>query len=93
MPPQLLRAVDGPYMIGLYALGETFPFIILATSDYGVSFSGMLEWEKNMPKDLGTIFEISPEDLVNPEFKDESIRNKDLRVLVGEYLAAYLQDQ
>jgi hypothetical protein len=84
MPPQLLRAVDGPYMIGLYALGETFPFIILATSDYGVSFSGMLEWEKNMPKDLGTIFEISPEDLVNPEFKDESIRNKDLRVLVGE---------
>jgi hypothetical protein len=44
----------------------------------------MLEWEKNMPKDLGTIFEISPEDLVNPEFKDESIRNKDLRVLVGE---------
>ncbi len=82
MPPSLSRSFDKEYMIGIYSFNTNEPFIILTTSDFANSYSGMLKWEKDMVSDLGKIFSI-PQDIASStmEFKDETTKNKDLRVL------------
>lgn len=82
MPPSLSRSFDKEYMIGIYSFNTNEPFIILTTSDFANSYSGMLKWEKDMVSDLGKIFSI-PQDTASStmEFKDEATKNKDLRVL------------
>ncbi len=82
MPPSLSRSFDKEYMLGIYSFGSNEPFIILTTSDFANSYSGMLKWEKDMVLDLGKIFSI-PQYVGSstPEFKDEAMKNKDLRVL------------
>lgn len=82
MPPPLSRSFDKEYMLGIYSFNTKEPFIILTTNDFASSYSGMLKWEKDMVLDLGKIFSI-PQEISSStvEFKDESLRNKDLRVL------------
>lgn len=82
MPAVLARSFDNEYMIGLYSFSTNEPFIILKTSDFASSFSGMLKWEKYMNSDLEGLFSITPNTgTTTIEFKDEALQNKDLRVL------------
>ncbi len=81
-PSSLTRSFADSYMIGVYSYDTNEVFLILKVKDFASSYSGMLKWEKDMPKDLAKIFSISP-DITNSEipFVDEAIKNKDLRVL------------
>lgn len=83
IPAELSRSFDGKYMIGVYSFDTNTPFIILKTSDYENSYSGMLKWERDIPRDLAGIFKI-PKEIINNKvaFIDEAYKNKDFRVLV-----------
>lgn len=84
IPQPILRNLDEDYMIGLYTYDTNVPFIIMTTNDYGASFAGMLKWEETMPNDLAKIFDTNTESATSSlVFVDESVKNKDLRVLFG----------
>jgi hypothetical protein len=85
MPGSLVRSFENKYMLGSYFLGGNQPFIIISVKDYAESYGGMLEWEKDIPKDLGEIFGLD-ENLASSTslFKDEAVKNKDLRVLKNQ---------
>lgn len=85
MPGSLSRSFENKYMIGVFSFDTNEPFIILKTEDFGLSFSGMLKWEKDMVSDIGKLFAVltnaSSTSLI---FIDQERRNKDLRVLKDE---------
>lgn len=85
MPSALVRSLDGEYMLGVYSFGANEIFIILKSNDFSNSYSGMLKWEKDAVEDIGKLFSISTEaKYARDEFKDEALRNKDLRILQDE---------
>jgi hypothetical protein len=80
-PPSLSRSFDTDYMIGVYAFDTNEVFLILKVKDFASSYSGMLHWEKDMPKDLAKIFSIDDGLLsTSSSFVDEALKNKDLRI-------------
>jgi hypothetical protein len=81
MPASLKRSFVGKYMLGVYAFDSNTPFVILKTNDFSTSFAGMLKWESNMPYDLDKIFDLKENASSTNTFFDESIKNKDLRVM------------
>ena len=82
IPPSLARSFDGEYMFGIYSFDTNEPFLILTTNDFASSWSGMLKWEKDIIIDFGKLFSL-PQNIgpTSNQFKDETQRNKDLRVL------------
>lgn len=57
----LRNANSGKSMVGIVNAGNvTSPFFILTVSSYGNTFSGMLWWEKSMPRDLSALFGAYP---------------------------------
>ncbi len=84
MSSSLVRSYDSEYMLGIYSFDTNEPFIILTTSDYASSFSGMLKWESTMPYDLDKLFSVIQKGVVDFSFKDETLQNKDLRVLKND---------
>jgi hypothetical protein len=80
MPSELARSIDSRYMLGIYSYNTNEPFIILTETDFGLSYSGMLEWEKSMTSDLGEIFSVSQASTTSI-FEDEALKNKDLRII------------
>ena len=82
IPSSLSRSFENKYMLGIYSFDTNEPFIILTTNDFSTSFAGMLKWEDNITTDIGRIFSISQNALAtNSTFSDETLKNKDLRVL------------
>lgn len=81
-----LRSLDENYMFGIFSYDTNEPYIILTTKDYGASYAGMLKWEETIYNDLGKIFQNSKtsENINLFTFRDESIKNKDLRILSDE---------
>ena len=79
MPGSLGRSFEDKYMLGIYSYDTNEPFIIFTTNDFAGSFSGMLNWEKNIARDIGPIFAINTASTTT--FVDEALQNKDLRVL------------
>jgi hypothetical protein len=96
-PSTLKRSLSSRYMLGAYAQDTKLPFIILKNTYFQNTFAGMLEWEKNMRKDLIQMIRISnPAEnasLSNSSaFEDSVISNVDARVLkndAGEVILAY----
>ena len=87
MPASLVRSFENKYMLGIYSFDTNEPFLILITDDFASSFSGMLKWEKDMISDLGKLFLIPQKISTSTTrllFKDETSKNKDLRVLKGD---------
>lgn len=89
-PPTLLRTLKDQYVIGALTQAEEYSyFMIIKVNDFGGAFSAMLEWEKNISKDLaflnpsisGEPVSIKPEVFV---WKDLIIKNKDIRGLVND---------
>ena len=92
-PEVLLRNIRGEGgMAGVVSVGgEQSPFFILAVSSYSATFSGMLSWEKEMPRDLGGLFPFTmassttatstpsaPASFIT--FTDASVESHDVRV-------------
>lgn len=79
-PKTLIRKFSGDYMIGIYSFDTNEPFILLKTKDYGGTYAGMINWEKDMALDLSELFNVNLIGTSTYSFKDESLKNKDLRV-------------
>ncbi|HMO79072.1 MAG TPA: hypothetical protein PJ997_01575 [Candidatus Paceibacterota bacterium] len=85
----LIRSLEENYLSGIIGTNSgTFPFILIKTKEYQNVFSGMLDWEKNMFREVNDIFfQTLPTDdfIVNPpSFVDIIISNRDARAILGE---------
>ncbi len=56
VPPEFLRTVQGPYLLGVHSFDENQPFLILHVDSYGTAYAGMLDWERTMQGDLSPLF-------------------------------------
>lgn len=74
----VIRYFDKNFMLGANEEGGLF--LIFKTSDFGATFSGMLEWEKYIEEDLAFMFQTKDEETIF-EWKDTIIKNKDVRTL------------
>jgi hypothetical protein len=54
-PSILLRNLKTEYVFGYYSYDSEEPFLILRSENYDSTFAGMLEWERNMYADLGSL--------------------------------------
>lgn len=81
MPPSLVRSFGDEYMMGVYSFDTNETFIIITIEDYSLAYPGMLKWEESMANDLDGLFDINPENLTDTIFIDETIKNRDMRVL------------
>ena len=86
LPPFLDRTLKPEYEIINFSKDEKSSIgLILKVSDFGTAFSGMLDWEENMPEDLSflvsNIKEVGSETFV---WQDEIIKNKDIRVFLNK---------
>ena len=74
------RYFDKNFVLGVN--GENDIFLIFETSDFGATFSGMLEWEKYIENDLSFMFKKQENDSDSLFlWKDSIIKNKDVRIL------------
>ncbi|MEK7574792.1 MAG: hypothetical protein AAB511_01015 [Patescibacteria group bacterium] len=93
-PEELARTLNDNFMLGIYALNRNQPFLILKTSYYQNAFAGMLEWEKTLRADIGSIFIVpepaafaSTSDQITSRsnlFEDVVVKNRDSRAIRGE---------
>ncbi len=81
----LIRSLKDQYMIGTYTTDTPHLFLIFQTKDYGLTYAGMLNWEKTMLDDLHAFFNIdisgNRKTLSDKPWADLIIDNKDSRVL------------
>jgi hypothetical protein len=92
-PNSLIRSLNNNFYFGIYNMnGINQPFLILSSNSYSDTIAGMLEWEKDMVKDLQNIFLAPSDQLVPPfftetasntqySFTDAVISNKDARIV------------
>ncbi len=97
-PSSLVRSLSDNYMIGTYTKNPTADvesndsksdlFMILETKDYGLTYAGMLEWEKTIASDMFYLFKLDTKEtklkLKERIFRDILLNNKDARVLYNE---------
>ncbi len=55
-PASLIRAFGTKMMFGLYKTSENEPFLLIRVDSFDNAFTGMLEWESTINKDIGTLF-------------------------------------
>ncbi|MBP9760075.1 MAG: hypothetical protein KBD24_01770 [Candidatus Pacebacteria bacterium] len=56
MPQTLASSLENEFMLGFHQGTVAEPFIIMETNYFEGAFSGMLEWERDMPNDLNPLF-------------------------------------
>src|SRR3989344_4097812 len=88
VPADLLRNLGKEYELGIYAVAGAPDayFLALTTNDFGVAFSGMLDWESDLRSDLfffDTRVQSSTTPSANFVWKDMIIKNKDVRALAN----------
>jgi hypothetical protein len=93
-PPSILeRSLSGKFELGVIVSREqNMRFLMFETDDFGMAFSGMLEWERKITEDLSFIADNGRQSPAGAEWKDIIIGNKDTRALVdpsGKALFAY----
>jgi len=94
-PSSLIRSLGDQYMIGTYTPTEssvnTKPhlFMLLQVNDYNLVYAGMLQWEKSMLNDFygyyGVDISGDRSALLQKEFKDIILNNKDARILYDNF--------
>ncbi|MBU1558078.1 hypothetical protein KKC45_03895 [Patescibacteria group bacterium] len=84
-PATLTRSLSSDFMFGYHSSLGNNPFLVFKVKSYSNAFSGMLEWEKTILKDLSPIFikEGSIIDLESKEFQDIILINKDVRAILN----------
>ncbi len=75
-----VRALEPHFALGLRGLPTNRAFLIFKTNYYQTALAGMLKWEKNMLGDIGPLF---GEAIGGVNFTDRTIRNRDVRELLG----------
>ena len=92
-PSALIRSLSDTYLFGKYSNENSVDenaksgmFLILQTTNYNQTYVSALEWEKTLLSDLFVLFNMPEQNssLLNKEWKDIIINNKDARVLYGE---------
>ncbi|MBI5457637.1 hypothetical protein HY971_02845 [Candidatus Kaiserbacteria bacterium] len=87
-PDDLVRALSNDFFLGVHAVDENAPLIIVPVSSYDHAFSAMLRWEDGLNADLAPFFTAVP--LLGTDtnglpikrtYKDLVMRNYDTRVL------------
>ncbi len=98
VPAALLRAVDPyEYLLGVHSYDGNQAFLILKTTSYEQTFSGMLQWEQFMRQDLAPLFSRRAQvqiqqdvnassttptpDIIQTGFIDRIIENHDVRAV------------
>lgn len=73
-------------MSGVYSFDTNEIFFIVRPDDFGIVYSGMLDWESAMGQDFSAFFPALRQYLTtNPSvFSDETYKNKDVRVIRDE---------
>jgi len=87
VPTAFKQTLGTDYVLGIHVIDENVPFLILTSESYGHTFSGMLQWERNIEEDTIPFF--SPGgNFVKPAiadsentFLDTVIQNLDVRIL------------
>ena len=99
LPATLGRTLEDEYAVGVISQNkEVSSFIIITVNDFGRAFSGMLDWEGNMEKDMSflntetntgivasTTFSVKiplKQDFLS--WKDIIVKNKDTRALANQ---------
>lgn len=79
-------------MFGVYSYDSNEIFMIVRPEDFGIVYSGMLEWESTLGSNLSPFFPLLRQHLItNPSvFTDETYKNKDVRVIRNENGAVVL---
>ena len=83
VPAAMLRALSDIFMFGFHEANGNQPYLILKTTDFKQSFSGMLAWEPYMRQDLSPLFLTGTATTSVEGFRDRIIRNKDTRLLLA----------
>lgn len=82
IPSKLLRSLKSDYMFGFHNFNGNQPFLILKTDYYDTAFSGMLDWEPTLLKDIAPLFATAiGENIENRSWGDIVIKSKDMRIL------------
>lgn len=91
LPATLERTLKDEYAIGVFSQNsQNSLFLIITVDDFGGAFSGMLDWEGNMEKDLSflnTATSSTSSGQASTEvfsWKDIIIKNKDTRGLAND---------
>jgi hypothetical protein len=87
-PDSLLRALSDTYFLGIHAVDENAPVIVIPITSYDRAFAGMLEWERTMNANLSPLFTALPVLTTDTNglptervFSDIVMRNYDVRAL------------
>lgn len=79
LPADLVRHVRDNFFLGVYDNQEIRSrFLILQTSFFDQTYSAMLDWERYMASDLGTLLKTSNNN--KSSWSDSVIHNKDVRI-------------
>ncbi len=95
IPDMVKRVLTKDFMVGTYFFNNKMPFIILKTNSFENTYAGMFDWEKDLEKDLQTLFRLSGYEenggilaglnpTISKKFEDAVIANKDVRLLRDE---------
>jgi len=70
-------------MFGIYSYDTNEIFFVIHPEDFGIVYSGMLDWESTLGGNLSSFFPLLGQHLAtNPSvFTDETYKNKDVRVI------------
>ena len=75
-----VRALEPQFALGLRGLPTNRAFLVFKTNYYQTALAGMLKWEKTILGDIGPLF---GEAIGGVNFTDRTIRNRDIRELIG----------
>lgn len=97
-PGVFLRALDSNFMYGIYSTTENSPFFIFKVASYIDGYSGMLDWEDTVVRDMEAVFGKNYDDIARSAFEDIVLYNTDVRAILdvkGEpvFGYAFLQDK
>ena len=93
-----LRTLKSNFMFGIYSSTENSPFFIFKVTSYIDGYSGMLDWEDRLVRDMEAVFGKNYDDIARSAFEDIVLYNTDVRVILdikGEpvFGYAFLQDK
>ena len=92
IPASLSRTLGDDYFIGVSTESKkSAPFLVFKVNDFGIAFSQMIEWEKNIHNDLD--FLVGYHDTATTttlSWRDVIVKNKDTRVLFSNKEEVFL---
>lgn len=87
-PDNLIRALSTEFFLGVHAVDQNVPLLVVPVVSYERAFSGMLEWEHHLNEDLEPFFTYVPAQaqytdgtIKQRTFEDVIVQNYDVRVV------------